>query len=186
MIKTLYLDTETTGLSPEKNSIFQIATIMEFDGLEVGRADIKFQPYENAEIEESALDKCRISVDDLLSYQEHSAGFVEFKKFLDTYVDKYNSNDKVYFAGYETKFDLDFLSNFFKINGDEYGLGPYLNWRRIDPLPFLHTLEWKGKIKLQNYKLSTVCQYYNIELNDAHNAMADIEATRSLIKKLFR
>src|SRR4030066_371973 len=71
------------------------------------------------------------------------------------------------------------LANWFKKCNDHF-LGSFINWIKIDPLPFLHHMHFTGKLNLPNYKLATVCKHYNIPLT-AHDAMSDIEATRTLI-----
>jgi DNA polymerase-3 subunit epsilon len=185
MIKTLYFDLETTGLDPQKNSVTQFAAIVEYDGEEVDRIDIKFQPFEDAEIEEAALEKTGVSIEQLLSMQTHEEGFAAVKNFLDKHIDKYNRNDKFYAAGFNVRFDLEFLSAFFKYNGEKYGIGSYFNWRQIDPMYLLHLMDWKGKIKLQNYRLETVCEHFGVSLENAHDALGDIVATRNIIKKLL-
>ena len=184
--KTLYFDTETTGVDPIKNSIFQFAAIVEFDDVVVDRIDIRFQPFAEAEIEDEALKKTGITLEDLESYQPYTEGFLQIQKFFDKHVDKYNKLDKFYPAGYNIAFDLDFLNATFKRNGQKWGIGSYFNWKKVDPFPLLHAMDWVGRISLENYKLETVCKHFKIPLENAHDGMADIEATRSLIKKLIK
>lgn len=186
MKKTLFFDTETTGLDSKKNSIIQFAGIMEYDGKEVDRINIKFQPFEEAEISQEALDKTGTTLEDILGYISHVEGFQKIQLFLDKHCNKFDRNDKIYPAGYNSKFDTEFLSEMFKYNGERFGIGSYFNWRTIDPLPLLYLMDWTGKISLENYKLETVCKHFKITLTDAHDAMSDIEATRDLIKKLLK
>jgi DNA polymerase-3 subunit epsilon len=185
MKKTLYFDTETTGIDTSKHSMIQFSAIVDYDGEEVDSIDVLFQPYDEAVLEEEAFKKTGITEDQLLSFMSHSEGFQTVKSFLDKHIDKYNKADKFYSAGYNVRFDLEFLSAFFKYNGEKYGLGPYFNWKLVDPFPLLHIMDWKGKIKLPNYKLETVCEHFNIPISNAHNALDDIRATKQLIKKLL-
>lgn len=185
-IKTLFFDTETTGMDPIKNSIMQFAGIIEYDGDEVDRIDIKFQPFETAEIEPDALKKTGTTYEDLLAYIPHNEGFLAIQQFLDRHINKFDKFDKVYPAGYNVRFDLEFLNSMFKYNGEKWGIGSYFFWKMVDPLPILHAMDWKGKISLENYKLSTVCEHFKIPLDNAHDGMSDIEATRLLIKKLIK
>ena len=102
---------------------------------------------------------------------------------LGRYCDKYNRLDKFYMAGYNVRFDADFLKEFFLKNKDFY-FGSWFNYRFIDPLPLLHWANWVKEINLPDYKLATVCRHFQIPLQ-AHDAMADITATRELIYKLL-
>lgn len=55
--------------------------------------------------------------------------------------------------------------------------------------PFICTLEWSRKIlglKVKNHTLSTVCSFFDIELNQAHEALADARATAALFRELAK
>jgi len=53
--------------------------------------------------------------------------------------------------------------------------------------PFFCTLEWSRKIlglKVSNHTLPTLCDYFGIELSNAHEALSDARATALLLAKL--
>lgn len=53
--------------------------------------------------------------------------------------------------------------------------------------PFICTMEWSRKIlglKVKNHTLTTLCAYFDIELIQAHEALADAKATSMLLQKL--
>lgn len=53
--------------------------------------------------------------------------------------------------------------------------------------PFICTLEWSRKIlraKVPNHQLSTLCEYFDIELKHAHEALSDAHATAQLFSTL--
>ena len=55
--------------------------------------------------------------------------------------------------------------------------------------PIICTLEWSRKIlglKVKNHTLPTVCSYFDIELNQAHEALADARATAGLLRELTK
>lgn len=185
MKKTLYFDTETTGVDKNKCSMVQFAAIVEYEDEIVDTFETKFQPFDDAEISEEALTKTGLTIDTLCGFQEHYDGFLGVKAFLDKHINRFDKKDKFYAAGYNVQFDIDFLQEFFKFNGDKYGIGSYFNWRIVDPYPMMQVMDWRGKLSLENYKLKTVCEHYKIPLENAHDALADIEATRKLIRKLF-
>ncbi len=43
---------------------------------------------------------------------------------------------------------------------------------------------YMGRIKTENLKLGTVCKSFDVSLDNAHNALADIKATRELAIQL--
>lgn len=183
MKKVLWFDLETTGIDPERNGIIQFAALVEIHGEVVDSLEIKLQPHQGALISKEALVVNGVSEEDIRGFMRHDEAFRHIDAFLSRHVSRFDRNDKFYPAGYNVQFDLEFLSRMFK-RYDQYGIGTFVNWRRIDPLPLLYYMEYIDKISLDNYKLQTVCDYFGIPLNSAHDAMADVKATRELMKHI--
>ena len=182
MKKIFYLDTETTGVNPISNDIVQIAFIIEIDGKIKGKYNLFCQPLDYSRVSEEALRKQNRTLEDIKKYPSMNEAYEKLISIMSSYVDKYDKMDKFYPAGYNVKFDINFLSNFFTKNGDKY-YGAWFNWKMIDPYPLLHLLDSMGAIALPDYKLGTVCKHYDIQLT-AHDALNDIEATVKLIELL--
>jgi len=72
------------------------------------------------------------------------------------------------------KFDLQFLENLFELFGDDL----YKSVQSIvfDTLEFAYIMYWEAP----NYKLGTLCTQYDIDLENAHTALADTVATAEL------
>lgn len=181
-MKILYFDTETTGLNPEKHAMIQIAGILEIDGKEEARFDFTLRPFENDLIDDKALEVHGRTRDEIMTYPSPGDVYKDIVSFFSRYIDKYDPKDKFYPAGYNVRFDLDFLSSFFRKNGDVY-FGSFCNWKAIDALPIMHFFDAMGYVHYENYKLETVCEKLGINIQ-AHDALSDIRATRELIKKL--
>jgi DNA polymerase III epsilon subunit-like protein len=103
---------------------------------------------------------------------------------LDTYVDKYNKNDKFIPVGYNVNFDIGFLREFFLKNGNKY-YGSYFDYHFLDGMALTFFMRYIGKLNLENYRLETSCKHYGIEIN-AHDALSDIEGTRDLILQIAK
>lgn len=183
-MKVLYFDCETTGTDPVEQDITQISGLIEIDGKVVDKFNFRMQPLNWDGISPEALEVTGISIADLKKNPPASEVHRKLVKLFESHVDKYDRNDKFYPAGYNVRFDLDFLQSFFIKQGDNYGSGSWQNWRAIDGLPLVHFLDFTGRLKLPNYKLSTVCEHYGIPI-EAHDAMSDIVATRALIYTLM-
>lgn len=179
--KILYFDVETTGLDPVKNAIIQIVVI---DGKVADEFEFKVAPFPDDEISQEALDVHGYSADEIKEFDPPGVVYLQLLNLFSRFVDKYDKFDKMTPAGYNVRFDMDFLKNFFLKNGDVY-FGSWLNWKMIDPLPILHFIDFAGGISLPDYKLATVCAHFGIEIQ-AHDALSDIRATRQLISLLFR
>jgi len=181
--KVLYFDVETTGRSADKNDITQISGIVEIGGKVAETFNLRCQPFSYENIEPEALEITGVSLDQLKSFPTPQEAFRDLLAVFDRHIDKYDKADKFTPAGYNVRFDLDFLQQFFIKNGQKYGSGSYQNWRAIDALPICHFLNYCGGIDLLDYKLGTVCEHYGIPIQ-AHDAMSDINATRELLLKL--
>lgn len=178
--KILYFDVETTGRDPRRNDITQLSGIVEIDGKEVDSFNLRCQPFDFTTIEPEALEVTGVSLEQLKTFDTPQVMFKKLMAIFDRHIDKFNREDKFTPAGYNVRFDLDFLQQFFIKNGEKYGSGSYQNWRAVDGLPLVHFLCYAGLLKLEDYKLGTVCGYYGIPI-EAHDAMSDIRATRNLL-----
>jgi DNA polymerase III epsilon subunit-like protein len=182
-MKILYFDCETTGTDPIEQDITQISGMIEVDGKIEEKFNFRCQPINWEGISPEALQVTGISIEELKTNPTPQQTYNKLVALFSKYVDKYDRNDKFYPAGYNVRFDLEFLQSFFIKQGDKFGSGSWQNWRAIDALPIVHFLDFTGRLRLPNYKLSTVCDYYGISIK-AHDAMSDIEATRALIYTL--
>jgi DNA polymerase-3 subunit epsilon len=182
--KVCYFDLETGGLDPQKHGVVQIAMLVEVRGQVVGEKMWYVNPYSGDRIEPDALAVNKLSLEQVRSFPKAQAVLGQVKEFLAQYVDRYNTFDKFTPAGYNVQFDLNFLKQFFLKGGDSF-FGAWFNYRMVDPMQFLYWLRLAGEIDLPNYKLETVCAHFDIPLGEAaHDALADIKATRDLIRHL--
>jgi DNA polymerase III subunit epsilon len=200
MAKILFFDTETTGLDPNKNALIQLAMIMDIDGMMVAQIKIDIQPFDddmmligladvgnnpqNISWKESkdcyfdSFTPTDITFSDIAEFPKPQEAIKQINTFLKKHISQYDKIDKAYIGGYNTPFDIAFLSKFYSKCKDNY-LGSYINWKQLDVRNMLYILDFDGKIKLENYKLETACNHFGIEL-EAHNPLSDIMATREL------
>ena len=117
-MKTLWFDTETTGLDANKHGIIQIAMLMEIDGKVEGELSFDVQPFpedlitigtaelyykkkqliEELEFGDTALIPSGILVKDLFTFQYADEALDGIIKFLDKHISKFDKTDKAYFA----------------------------------------------------------------------------------------
>ena len=180
MKKVCWFDTETTGLNAYKNDVIQLACIIEIDKKEVAKQEFFMRPFDFDTIEPKALAVNGRTVEELKTFPNPKEALGDIQEFLGEYVDKYAKGDKFHPAGYNVSFDIDFLKNFWRKCGDTF-FGSWFNYKAIDPMQFLHSLDARGILSLSSYKLVDVCKFFDIPLGNAHNALADIEATKKLM-----
>ena len=184
--KICYVDTETTGTDPDKHGIIQIAMIIEIDGTVVVDREWLVRPHPEVKADLEALAINGRTIAEIKSFPDANQVFGDIQKFLGGFVDQFDRTDKLTPAGYNVKFDLDFLQSFWARCGDDKYFGSWFNWDAVDPLPLLRYLKFAGLLPpLQNLKLATVCDHFGVKLGeDAHDALADIKATRELVHLL--
>lgn len=184
MNKILWFDTETTGLSPVVNGIVQLSGLIDIDSIIVDEFDYKINVFDSDVIEQSALDVHGFTKEQISKFDAPYKAHCLFTNLLSKHCSKFDKEDKFFPAGYNCKFDIDFLAQWFLKCNDVY-LGSWLNWRWIDPLALINILCLNGVLKLENHKLETVCKYLGIELK-AHDAISDIKATREVYHKAIK
>ena len=178
MKKILWLDTETTGLNPKKHGLREIGYIMVIDGQVVEKDVLYIDPRtykKEIEIDNKALELSNITIDDFEDYGDSRCHFDYFREILD----KYFKDGKFILAGFNVKFDNDFLREWFYDNNAGVDFKDYFHYKVIDVFPLVITLKHLGFIDTVDDKLKTVCGHFNIPI-DAHNALSDIEATKNL------
>lgn len=181
-MKILYFDTETTGVDPKLNGMVQISGMIEIDGEVKETFNIKMRPGEKDIIEPKALEVIGKTKEELMTYQSPDDARKQLVAMFAKYVDKFDRKDKFTPAGYNVKFDIDFLHNLFLKCGDAY-FGSWVAWQGVDILAIVYFLKYMGAITLTDYKLKSVCDHFGIELK-AHDALADITATKQVLAKI--
>ena len=183
--RVCHFDVETTGLNPEVNGLIQLAMIIEIDGEVVGEKEWKIKPFVNDRVDPKALEVNGINEYDLQAFQNPEEAILEVKKFLRQWVNPFNRDEKFTPCCYNAGFDTDFLRQWFVKGGDKY-YGSWFTNYPLDPYAWVHLLVHLGLMpELPNRKLVTVCEHFSIPLgDDAHDAMADIKATRGLALRM--
>lgn len=181
MNKILWIDTETTGLNPAKHGLRELAYILVIDGQVVEKdvLQIDTRTYKTfVEIDDKALELSNVTIEDFDNFDDSAYAFDKFSTLLE-YVDKEDKNDYFTLAGFNVKFDNDFLREWFYDNDAGAEFKNCFHYKVIDVFPLVITLKHLGLIDTENDKLKTVCEYFDIPI-DAHNALSDIEATKNL------
>lgn len=182
--KVLWIDLETTGVHPDSCAILQLVALIEKDDVIEEEIEILMCPFTGAEVTQAALDINGRSETEIYTYPSPEDGMLQFLKFVDRHINKYNKEDKAVLAGYNVKFDADFLRNYFEYVDVKKYFNSYFFSPLLDIIGFVaHLIKMKG-LRLPNYKLKTVCNAFDIQF-DAHDALADIMATRKLYDKLY-
>ncbi len=184
-VKRIFIDTETTGRDPERNAIVQLAAIVDIDSEIVDARSWTMKPHEGAEIEDAALEVTNMTRDQIAGFADQRGVFREFVRMLDDHIDKFSKTDKTSFVAYNARFDVDFVRAWFLRNNHSY-FGSYFWTVPADPMQLMGWFVGNGSCCVPtNFKLNTIADIWGVELGlSAHDAMADIVATRELYYRM--
>lgn len=190
-MKTFYFDVETTGLDKTKAGLTQLAAIVIIDGVEVDTLSLDINPASynrEVEISERALEVTGKTLEDLASYPLSCTQFDKLIEFLDKHVNKYDKEDKFIPIAYNSQFDMGFLQEWF-IDNEHKFFGSYFTYKDVDVFGLVKVLAHLGHVPINpigdTHTLGALCEMYGISLGDnAHDAIADIRATRELYQLL--
>ena len=179
----LYIDTETTGLDTATCSIWQLSGYISDTATGVSDSfDYKMRPYRNEIISKEAAAKTGVTQEELDSYPSQSEVFSSFTALLGKYVDLEDWNQRVTPVGYNISFDLDFLRSWFTFNNSATLFSKNIYFPGIDVMYLAAYYLLGERSKMRNFQLSTVYEKLTGKsLANAHNAMADIDATKELL-----
>lgn len=185
-MKILYYDLETTGVKHWKNSIHQIAGLIEIDGKVVEEFNFNVQPHPKALIDPEALKVGNVTEEQIKAYPPMEAVYKQLVKLLSKYVNKFDKKDKFFLCGYNNAaFDNQFLRAFFQLNDDSY----FGSWFWNEPLDVFILASEKFKeerAEMPAFNLKAVAQHVGIAVkdNDLHDALYDVKLTREIYKIL--
>jgi len=181
-MKLFYADTETTGLDPVKNEVFQIAYIVEIDGKLVDEVEIKLRPERPETASPEALKVTGKTLEELSSYPPREEGFKKLIAGLEKHIDRFDRSDKFIWIGQNPDFDVRFVRRLFDEMGDKY-YGSWFDPRPADLISLAVACKTKGLIDPPNFKLGSLAECFDIQF-EAHDALADVKATREVWKRL--
>ena len=187
-MKLCFVDVETTGLFANQCAIHQLGMIFVDTILKsTNEHSWNVKPFEGASIHEKALEVSGVTREDLAEYDDMKSVGDRLKGVLDSHVDRYDPTDKMFFLAYNAPFDEAFFRAFMKRTGinhwGNYFWNPSVCVMQLAGV-FLMDQRWRVG-DLPNFKLETVYKFITgDDLQGAHDAMADIRATKTIFSRL--
>ena len=185
MYKVFWFDLETTGLDKEKNRITEIAVI--FEDTSTGKVEefhqyIKYKEYPKDYAKVAAMTGNTPEFLEEHGIDEETA-YRNLRVFMESKVKKYEKLDKMIPAGYNVRFDLEFLNAMFNRYHNKYLFG-LIAFLYLDvACKFAEAYIQKLIPQLKNTKLETFKEYFMLE-GKSHSGIADIRVTRELFYML--
>lgn len=159
------VDIETTGLNANKDRIIQIAALHISEGSCLKELNCYIAIDFN--LSKKIVDLTGISDQKLVEEgQEEEAVLIEFKEFI--------GNRKL--VGHNIDFDLEFISKAL----ERHELSQLRN-KSIDTL----VLSKRRRLRVSNYKLSTLAEHFEYDMESPHTAINDCLMTQFIYEKLI-
>lgn len=186
-MRFLWLDTETTGLETTDASAFELAFILVQNGVVICERDFYLNPLsETIKYNEDAGKIHGYTEEQIKAFPPEKEQVLKIADFLQSSVNLFkldgSRTEKLVIAGYNVEFDKKHLKALLARNGFNYD--DYF----IDTADVFEQVKRAGIQKALPYlpdrKLGTVAKHLGVNLENAHNALADIRATREVAKKL--
>lgn len=186
-MRFMWLDTETTGLETTDASAFELAFILVQNGVVICERDFYLNPLsETIKYNEDAGKIHGYTEEQIKAFPPEKEQVLKIVDFLQSSVNLFkldgSRTEKLVIAGYNVEFDKKHLKALLARNGFNYD--DYF----IDTADVFEQVKRAGIQKalpfLPDRKLGTVAKHLGVNLENAHNALADIRATREVAKKL--
>ncbi len=190
----VFFDLETSGLSYIKHEIIQIAAVAinrDYEILDEFEAKLKFD-LEKADPRSLKINSYDKEIWDMEAISA-SRAIIRFDSFLENHKGIELISDRTgepytvaLLAGHNVvSFDIKFLSQAFRSMDNRFMPASF---QGLDTLVLASWWRKKlvrdGNTVPKNIKLETLCEWFEIELVDAHDALADVRANVSLSKAL--
>lgn len=180
-MNTLFIDVETTGLDPDRNSVIQIACSYYSGTQLVTSFEGKFPIRPNTIVDLGALQVNKFKYDELPNFHDSINQLVEFLLKLPQ-----NREDPMLFAGHNVAFDILALKKLLKSYNIE-GVDRLFSYRVVDTSTIGEFLRQSGVIKLTRMSLANLAKALEIEVDETktHKADYDIELTAKCYFKMI-
>ena len=189
-MRFMWIDTETTGIDASDSAAFQVACVLVDNGQLICERCFFLNPLsETIKYHEGAGSVHGYSEEQIKAFPPEkeevpkiAAFFAEARELFEKDGSK---TEKMIIAGYNVGFDIGHIKALLERNG--YRLEDYF----INVIADVFLQVKKAGVQkalpyLPDRKLGTVAKHLGVSLENAHDALADIEATREVAKRLYQ
>jgi DNA polymerase III epsilon subunit-like protein len=185
--KLCFLDVETTGMSQTKHGIIQVGGCIcgeEGEGLNIlEEFCLNSAPFPADLIEDEALAVSGVTREQLRGFPPPAVVHKDLIAVFEKHCNKFDKKDKMLFLGYNASFDYGFLRKWFDKAGDKY-FGSWFWHPAVDVMGLAMLRLVDIRHELPDFKLTTVAARLGVPLDQAHNALQDARATKSIFEKV--
>lgn len=189
-MRFMWIDTETTGIDTRDSAAFQVACVLVDNGQFVCERCFFLNPLsETIKYHEGAGAVHGYSEERIKAFPPEKEQVPKIAEFFaearDFWKKDGSKTEKMIIAGYNVSFDVEHLKALFERNGcrlEDYFLSVIADvFLQVKKAGVQKALPY-----LPDRKLGTVAKHLGVNLENAHNALADIKATREIALKLHK
>ena len=170
MANILWIDIESTGLGVNA-AVIEIAAIPMVDGEILPHFHSMIKPHDGASLDPKAFEITKININEIWGYPEAKDVLGEFIKWIDSYETIFS------LGGWNVSFDRRMLFKLFCRNSEYGSFITRFSNNDTDALRICRDI-FKGKRnKPVDFKLESVCGYFEIPNRIYHRALGDIQNT---------
>tara|TARA_R110002020_G_scaffold148509_3_gene324356 strand:- start:1019 stop:1627 length:609 start_codon:yes stop_codon:yes gene_type:complete len=188
-LKLFFFDTETSGINPVNDDIWQIAGMVEVNGKVIDAFDIKMRPRYIERIPEKLFKMFNTTKEEMMKYPSRESAFDKVLDFFSKHTDIESRDGSLIPVGHNAaSFDMAFFKKFFneefKYKSMEWQ--HLLDYHCIDTMNLCALAALTGVFpeEADSLRLADSCEIMGIDFDEeeAHDALYDVKKTRSLFK----
>jgi DNA polymerase-3 subunit epsilon len=191
----VFLDTETSGTDPNKHEIIQIGAVAcDFslrDWLLPDTLELKLQ----FSLSDANPDALEMNSYDQELWEKEALDPRKAHRIFQSWLNRYRTETKISartgnpyqvarIGGHRADFDRKFIDQWY----DDMGMFCPIDYLCLDTLQLALWFEhaYPTRTSPDDFKLTTLCEYYGLDLSDAHDALADATASAYLAHTLLQ
>lgn len=189
-MRFMWIDTETTGIDPSNSAAFQVACVLVDNGQLICERCFFLNPLsETIKYHEGAGSVHGYSEEQIKEFPPEKEEVLKIAAFFaearELFKKDGSKTEKMIIAGYKVGFDIGHIKALLERNG--YQLEDYFMSIVADVFLQVKKAEVQKALPyLPDRKLGTVAKHLGVSLENAHDALADITATREVAKRLYQ
>jgi len=178
--KVLFIDTETGGLNPQKNSLLSVGLVVWENGVIKAKKEI-FIRNENYVVSPYALKFNNMNLSEV--YDLGLSGS-KFESVLNEFLNSnFDTSKKVIIGGHNINFDVSFLKKYFE--NENLDFSSIFSHRYIDTSSICKFAYHSSLVEYDISSSDKAFEYFDIKVTNRHSALGDAEATAKLYSSLI-
>jgi hypothetical protein len=180
-IKIVYVTLRKAGLDYRRSGFYELAAMMLTDNEVVDEINLQLRPMTGKILNTYHIEKHGFSLSQIDEFMPSAEAHRKFVEFLEKHIDRFNPEDKAFFAGYESFFDKGLMIHWFRDHDDSINDFFYSGSIDIKSLA-LNSLMYERK-QLDAFGVGDVASYLDIE-GDRESPAGINNLTRKIHKEL--